>query len=80
NQDGNVTQAEVTTSTVDNVLLCTKDICDGGGLTPKRKSLLSYCEAPQTESKKLRVDAMNEIKEEIMLFLKDPRYETSLIF
>ncbi|CAF1396264.1 unnamed protein product [Rotaria magnacalcarata] len=80
NQDGNVTQAEVTTSTVDNVLLCTKDICDGGGLTPKRKSLFSYCEAPQTESKKLRVDAMNEIKEEIMLFLKDPRYETSLIF
>ncbi|CAF5139532.1 unnamed protein product, partial [Rotaria magnacalcarata] len=80
NQDGNVTQAEVTTLTVDNVLLCTKDICDGGGLTPKRKSLFSYCEAPQTESKKLRVDAMNEIKEEIMLFLKDPRYETSLIF
>ncbi|CAF3472907.1 unnamed protein product [Rotaria socialis] len=47
NQDGNATQAEATTSTVDNVLLCTKDICDGGGLTPKRKSLFSYCEAPQ---------------------------------
>ncbi|CAM2728341.1 unnamed protein product [Rotaria socialis] len=47
NQDGNVTQAEATTSTVGNVLLCTKDICDGGGLTPKRKSLFSYCEAPQ---------------------------------
>ena len=81
NQDGNGTQAEAASTTADNVLISTKDAPDGGlTLTPKRKSLFSYSESSQPVSKKLRVDIMNDIKEEIAFFLKDSCYEPTLIF
>ncbi|CAF3334021.1 unnamed protein product [Rotaria sp. Silwood2] len=49
-------------------------------LTPKRKSLFGYCEASHVLPKKMRINIMDEISEEMMLFLKDQRYETDLIF
>lgn len=48
--------------------------------TPKRKSLFSYCETSPVISKKARTDIIDEINEEIILFLKDQHYETDLIF
>ena len=79
NHDISVTQAEAAITTIDNVSFYTKDVTDGD-LTPKRKRRFSYCESSSTVSKILRVDIMNEIKEEIMLFLRDPCFEANLIF
>ena len=49
-------------------------------VTPKRKSLFSYCETSPAAPKRMRADIADEINEEIMLFLKDQRYESDLIF
>jgi hypothetical protein len=49
-------------------------------VTPKRKSLFSYCETSPLLPKKIRTDIIDEINEEIMLYLKDQRYESDLIF
>jgi hypothetical protein len=73
-----VAQTETTSTTIDNSQCGGKDSSDNS-LTPKRKSLFAYCEM-QTPSKKMRVNIMDEINEEIMLFLKDLRYEIDLIF
>jgi hypothetical protein len=78
-QVGDGAQAESMTTVTDNNSLGTKDRPDNS-LTPKRKSLFYYSEPSQGAPKKMRIDIMNEINEEIMLFLKDPRYETDLIF
>ena len=81
NRDGNGTQGEAASTMTDNVLISTKDAPDGGlTLTPKRKSLFSYSESSQPVSKKLRVDIMNDIEEEIAFFLKDSCYEPTLIY
>ncbi|CAF1621781.1 unnamed protein product [Adineta ricciae] len=53
----------------------------GASVTPKRKSLFSYCETSSAAaSKKMRADIIDEINEEMVLFLKDQRYESDLIF
>jgi hypothetical protein len=78
-QVGDGTQAESMTTLIDNNQLGAKDSSDNS-LTPKRKSLFYYSATSQVTPKKMRIDIMNEINEEIMLFLKDPRYETDLIF
>ncbi len=48
--------------------------------TTKRKTLFAYCEATSVLLKKMRIDIIQEINDEIMLFLKDQRYESDLIF
>jgi hypothetical protein len=77
-QVGDGARAESMTTVIDNNQLGAKDPSDNS-LTPKRKSLFYYCEASQVAPKKVRIDIMNEINAEIILFLKDPRYETDLI-
>jgi hypothetical protein len=74
---------EVTTSTTINTTASTfskvKGALDSSPMH-KRKSLFSYCQTAQTPSKKRRSSVMEEINEEMMLFLKDPRDDTRLIF
>lgn len=69
--------AEATTT--DNTLPDEKDSSDNS-VTPKRKSLFGYCETSKVFSKKIRVDIMDDINEEIMLFLKDQNNQSDLIF
>ncbi|CAF1531206.1 unnamed protein product [Adineta ricciae] len=70
------TTTTVTTNAMSSKI---KDTLDSSPMR-KRKSLFSYCQTAQTPSKKRRSSVMEEIDEEIMLFLKDPRDDTRLIF
>ncbi len=78
-QDADGVQTEAISTIVDNNQAGGKDSCDNSP-TLKRKSLFAYCEASQVVPKKMRMDVMDEINEEIILFLKDQRYETDPIF
>lgn len=70
---------EPTKATVGEDQLAVKDSSDAS-VTPKRKSLFSYCETSPVAPKRMRADIIDEINEEIMLFLKDQRYDSDLIF
>lgn len=70
---------ELKTTTTDNPSSGGKTFGDGGN-TPKRKSLFAYHDTAEVIPKKQRVNIINDINEEIMFFLKDPSYETNLIF
>ncbi|CAF1416375.1 unnamed protein product [Rotaria sordida] len=72
-------EAETTSTAIDNSQFVGKDSFDNS-VTPKRKSLFAYCETSQVLSKKMRINIMDEINEEIMLFLKDERDQSDLIF
>ncbi|CAF1534752.1 unnamed protein product, partial [Rotaria sordida] len=72
-------QPETTSTAIDNSQSGGKNSYDNS-LTPKRKSLFAYYETSPMPPKKMRINIMDEINEEIMLFLKDQRYETDLIF
>ncbi len=72
-------QAEAISTIIDINQAGGKDSCDNSPAL-KRKSLFAYFEASPVVPKKMRMDIMDEINEEMMLFLKDQRYETDLIF
>jgi len=78
-QDVDNAPAETISIAIDNTQSGGKDSSDNS-LTLKRKSLFGYCETSQVLPKKMRINIMDEINEEIMLFLKDQYYETDLIF
>jgi hypothetical protein len=79
NQSADDAQAEPMLINNDNNSSDGKD-CSIDSPTTKRKTLFAYCEAASVLPKKMRIDIIQEINDEIMLFLKDQRYESDLIF
>jgi hypothetical protein len=78
-QAGIDTQSTTVSTSIDNNQSGEKDSCDDSP-SLKRKTLFAYCETSQAPPKKMRMNIMDEINEEIMLFLKDQHYATDLIF